>query len=287
MSNLIQRLLLFFIGIPAIVAVVILLPQAHHGAAVLMILVFTGGAGVELAQIFRDRGVRARNSVMALLGFMPSVIAYVGALTTHLSGYGPLAVLAVGSALLGLLVFAPFAFVRADDIPDVTSRAAARGFALVYPGLLGAFVVLLACEPAWATESILTFAGLTLGNDSLAWFFGMTFGRRRGIVAVSPNKSIAGFCGGMAGSVGLAFVARALFPHAIACAWPAVVALGLTVGAAVIVGDLFESALKRSAGTKDSGSAVPGRGGFLDSFDSILFAAPVFYAASLLLGLFR
>ena len=147
--------------------------------------------------------------------------------------------------------------------------------------------MLLASEPRWAMESLLCFAGLTLGNDSLAWFFGVTLGRKRGIVAVSPNKSAAGFFGGMGGSVGLAFVARAIFPYAMGASWIATVGLGLAVGAAVLVGDLFESALKRSAGTKDSGSAVPGRGGFLDSFDSILFAAPVFYAASLILGLFR
>jgi len=287
MSNILQRLLLFFLGIPAIVAVVVLLPQAHHGAAVVMILVFTGGAGVELSQIFRDRGVRTRASVMALLGFLPALIAYLGSLFADMAGFGALGILAIGIALLALAVFVPFAFVQTENIPEVISRTAAHGFALIYPGLLGAFVVLLASEPRWAMESLLCFAGLTLGNDSLAWFFGVTLGRKRGIVAVSPNKSAAGFFGGMGGSVGLAFAARAIFPYAMSASWIATVCLGLTVGAAVIVGDLFESALKRSAGTKDSGSAVPGRGGFLDSFDSILFAAPVFYAASLILGLFR
>jgi phosphatidate cytidylyltransferase len=62
--------------------------------------------------------------------------------------------------------------------------------------------------------------------------------------------------------------------------------MALCVAGAAILGDLFESALKRSAGAKDSGTKVPGRGGFLDSFDSFLFAAPVFYLASRLLGLF-
>ena len=98
---------------------------------------------------------------------------------------------------------------------------------------------------------------------------------------------MAGFIGGACGSVGLAFGCAALFPYALGGPWWTTLILGSVIGAAVIVGDLFESALKRSAGIKDSGSAVPGRGGFLDSFDSLLFAAPVFYGLSLLFGFFR
>jgi phosphatidate cytidylyltransferase len=287
MNNLVQRLLLFFLGIPAIIVVVIFVPQAKHAAAVLMILIFVGGAGAELAQIFRDRGVRVRVWLTAFLGFLPSLVAYFASLIMDTSPYSVLGILAIGLALFALAVFTPFAFVRKENIPDVMTRSSAYGLALIYPGLLGAFIVLVASEPRWATESLLTFVGLTLGNDSLAWFFGMTLGRRRGIVAVSPNKSLAGFVGGMGGSVGLTFVAHVIFPYAMQTSWAVLVGLGLIVGAAVIIGDLFESALKRSAGAKDSGSAVPGRGGFLDSFDSILFAAPVFYAASLIFRLFR
>jgi phosphatidate cytidylyltransferase len=194
-------------------------------------------------------------------------------------------ILAAGIVLIAF--FAGLTFVRPDDISDVLPRAAALGFAAVYPGLLGAIIVLIASEPRYATESLLTFCILAFSNDSLAWLVGITLGRRRGIVAVSPKKSVEGFIGGMCGSVGTAFGCAALFPGAIDAAWWKVLVFGLAVGATVIVGDLFESALKRSAGIKDSGSIVPGRGGFLDTFDSLLFAAPVFYGLSLLLGYFR
>ncbi|HUW41204.1 MAG TPA: phosphatidate cytidylyltransferase [Rectinemataceae bacterium] len=287
MNNLVQRLLLFFLGIPAIIALIVFLPQAKHALAVLIILSFLGGGGVELAQIFKDRGVRVKSACTSLLGFLPALATYLAALLAGSSTYSVLEILLFSIALLALVIFTPFAFVRKETISEVTARSSAYGLALIYPGMLGAFIVLVASEPRWATESLLTFVGLTLGNDSLAWFFGMTMGRKRGLVAVSPNKSLAGFIGGMVGSVGLAFVAHAFFPYAMKTTWPLLVCLGLLVGAAVIVGDLFESALKRSAGTKDSGSAVPGRGGFLDSFDSIIFAAPVFYAASIIFGLFR
>jgi len=104
----------------------------------------------------------------------------------------------------------------------------------------------------------------------------VTLGHKRGIFTVSPNKSLEGLLAGMAGSVGFAFLGPVLLPGIVPRSWPTLLALGLACGVAVVAGDLFESAIKRSAGVKDSGSIVPGRGGILDSFDSLLFAAPVF-----------
>jgi phosphatidate cytidylyltransferase len=65
---------------------------------------------------------------------------------------------------------------------------------------------------------------------------------------------------------------------------PARLALGLCTGATVILGDLLESGMKRSAGVKDSGGVIPGRGGMLDSIDSMIFTAPLFYYVILLAG---
>jgi phosphatidate cytidylyltransferase len=287
-SNLLQRLLLFFLGTPLVVALIVLLPQFKHVAAVLLILVFTGGCALELSRFFKARNIAASPAFLIVLGAGLPASAYVGGLLggdCALSGACLALVLATGAALMA--AFARLAFVDAREIPDALPRANAFAFAAVYPGILGAFVVLIASEPRYATQSLLTFCILAFSNDSLAWLVGMTLGRRRGIVAVSPNKSAAGFIGGVCGSVGTSIGCAALFPRAMTGAQWAIPVFGLAVGIAVIVGDLFESSLKRSAGIKDSGSAVPGRGGFLDSFDSLLFAAPVFYGLSLLLGYFR
>ena len=288
MSNVVQRLLLFFLGIPLVAAIVILFPQFNHGAAVLLILVFVVGCCIELSFFFKDRGIAANPAFLVLMSLAAPIGAYLGGFVS--GGEGPSSAitgmsLAAGLALI--LLFARFAFVRAEEIPEVLSRATALAFSAVYPGLLGSFIVLIASEPRYATESLLVFCILAFSNDSLAWLIGITIGRRRGIVAVSPNKSVAGFVGGMCGSIGTAFGCAALLPKALSAPWWAILAFGAAVGAAVIVGDLFESALKRSAGIKDSGSIVPGRGGFLDSFDSLLFAAPVYYGLSLLFGYFR
>jgi phosphatidate cytidylyltransferase len=117
----------------------------------------------------------------------------------------------------------------------------------------------------------------------------MLFGRNnKGLIAASPNKSVAGFAAGVFGPV-IVGVWAAMVP-AVDTIWnPDVfmlpkfspnfcaVALGLCTGIAAVVGDLAESAIKRSTAVKDSGIIMPGRGGILDSIDSLTLAAPVFF----------
>lgn len=292
MSNVVQRLLLFFLGIPAVLAVIVLLPGWNHGAAVAIVLVFTGGCGVELSRLFRSRGIGASSVLFAALGAGIPACAYAGGLIAGLASEGSVALGTCLGALLGSCLalvasFARYAFSSLEEVPRVLPEASALAFAALYPGLLGAFIVLIATEPRYATQSLVSFAFLCFMNDSLAWLAGVTVGRRRNLVAVSPNKSLAGFVAGMLGSIGTAFASSAFFPQAVQAPWWQLLLLGAVIGAASIVGDLFESALKRSAGAKDSGNAVPGRGGFMDSFDSLLFAAPLFYGLCLLFGLFR
>jgi phosphatidate cytidylyltransferase len=288
MSNVAQRLLLFFVGLPLLIALVVFFPQAKHGAIVAVILAFAGGSALELRRILRDRGIALPSAAVLALGLAAPVAAYIGSLLEGLAGpLGAVGILAIAGAVAAIAAFAPFALVTKEGIDSVIPKATALGFVAVYPGLLGAFIVLIASEPPRATDALLCFCILAFGNDSLAWLAGVTIGRKRGIVAVSPNKSLAGFIAGLAGTMGLALACPLLFPDSMLAPWWALLGLGAAVGVAGILGDLFESALKRSAGTKDSGSFVPGRGGFLDSFDSLLFAAPLFYGLSLLMGLFR
>jgi phosphatidate cytidylyltransferase len=288
MSNLLQRLILFFLAVPAVVALILFLPQYNHGAAVLVILVFTGGCALELARMFNAKGIAASSPLFVAIGLLIPASAYVGGLLGGDSPFpGACLGLLVASGALLLVSFARFALIGEASIPGAIPGSSALAFATAYPGLLGAFIVLIASEPRYATESLLSFCILAFSGDSFAWLVGMTLGRRRGLSAVSPNKSLEGFIGGMLAPMGMAFACAALFPEALRATWWELLVLGFLVGAAVILGDLFESALKRSAGTKDSGTAVPGRGGFLDSFDSLLLSAPVFFGLSLLFGFFR
>jgi phosphatidate cytidylyltransferase len=98
----------------------------------------------------------------------------------------------------------------------------------------------------------------------------------RGIIKASPNKSILGFIGGFLGSIAVGILAYFIFFDIFGHLLKMII-LGFITALAAIIGDLAESVMKRSAQIKDSGNVIPGRGGILDSIDSIIFAAPAYY----------
>lgn len=113
-------------------------------------------------------------------------------------------------------------------------------------------------------------------NDSFAYLAGRFLGKHKLFERISPKKTWEGFFGGMAGSVLFAYIVFLLFPK-----WThQPVSLTTYIALAVITtitstyGDLAESMIKRSLQIKDSGSALPGHGGFLDRFDGLLFSLP-------------
>ena len=116
-------------------------------------------------------------------------------------------------------------------------------------------------------------------NDTLAYLCGSIFGKRPFFPSISPKKTLEGTIGGMLFTMALAAVwghYTNWFP--MGC-WTG---LGLIASVAGTAGDLAESKLKRLAGVKDSGSLMPGHGGALDRFDSLLFAAPPAFLLSLI-----
>ena len=114
--------------------------------------------------------------------------------------------------------------------------------------------------------------------DSAAWFFGILFGNKtRGYFKASPNKSLTGFVGGIAGSIASGLLFTYIFKDIFCVEIYKIVITGFFTALAAIIGDLIESVFKRNLQVKDSGTIIPGRGGILDSIDSIIIAAPVFY----------
>ena len=130
---------------------------------------------------------------------------------------------------------------------------------------------------------LLYVISVVAASDVGAYFSGKAFGRRKLAPAASPGKSWEGFAGGCLAAVLVAIGAQQLGPFSI---YPATlfVLVGLVLALASVVGDLFESVVKREARVKDSGTLLPGHGGVLDRVDGLVAALPVFVCVHLLLG---
>ncbi|CUH96125.1 putative membrane protein [Propionispora sp. 2/2-37] len=118
----------------------------------------------------------------------------------------------------------------------------------------------------------LPFIG-TWANDTFAFFVGSVLGKHKLCPAISPGKTVEGAVGGVVGSL----LALTISGRVFALPLEHSIVIGLLVGIFAPLGDLTESAIKRFCDVKDSGKALPGHGGILDRFDSIMFAAPVVY----------
>jgi len=121
--------------------------------------------------------------------------------------------------------------------------------------------------------------------DSAAYFIGKKWGTRPLAPKVSPGKSWQGVGGALAAALVVA-IGMLTLCHIPLKEWPWGIALSFITVAFSIVGDLFESMLKRAAGVKDSGRLLPGHGGLLDRIDSLTAAAPIYTFGALLLGMY-
>jgi phosphatidate cytidylyltransferase len=157
--------------------------------------------------------------------------------------------------------------------PAALATVSATLFPSLYVGLpIGA---LLGIRTLGGPRALFLLMLTVIVSDTSQYYTGRAFGRRPLAPIVSPKKTVEGAVGGaVVGTLLFAVVGMWWLPQLPA---PFRVMLGLTIVVLGIVGDLFESMLKRSAGVKDSSALIPGHGGVLDRIDALLFAAPVYY----------
>lgn len=173
------------------------------------------------------------------------------------------------------------------------------GQSKVIKGAMGAFVLL----PCWTAINyirndsagsfeLLFLLSLIWGADSSAYFAGKKWGTTKLIPVVSPGKSLQGLLAALVSCVFLTVIFIYLYAMFGLFAYPpfgvlmAAVALSVITILFSVLGDLFESMLKRQAGLKDSGNILPGHGGILDRIDSLTAAAPVYALGTLMLSVY-
>jgi len=272
-----ERLLIFFLGVPAVFALVYFLTFLRSLPLNILVIIFSGIGAVEFSAMLEKKLIRLSKAEGFILGSLAPLAVTLTVSFNFPEWVIPVIIMTGASWVLMSRIFS-----RTADMETVIYQLSGGFSVMVYPGFFMYWIVKMS---AWENPgAIILFLFITFGSDSVAWLAGSLLGaNNRGIIAVSPNKSIAGFIGGILGSVIVAAVAALLFPSVFRGNDSAssfvllAVFLGFCTGIAGTLGDLAESSIKRSCDLKDSGNLMLGRGGILDSIDSIAAAAPVFY----------
>ncbi len=278
MKNVLARILLALIALPLLFSCIFLLPHFNHiGIALLTIGASTIGA-YELSKLLIKKEIFVSQTISTLTGFIiPTVYWLTGNVDLgplNLPEYAPR--LTIVSLILINLATEIFN-TEEKQFKSALTVMSAHLLILLYPAYLSTFVLEIA-SLEMASFAFLLFFILVFANDTFAYFTGILFGRKTWKpFPISPNKSIVGFIGGFFFTILASYIFFLCKKDLFADNMVYAIILGTIVPFFANIGDLVESAMKRSAETKDSGTIMLGRGGMLDSIDSLVFAAPLYF----------
>lgn len=223
--------------------------------------VLAGGATYEFARISRGGGPGAGSDLIAIAGSIAAPYA------AALGGLPELAVVVVAALVL---VVARHIVLHESPL----ASAASSMFGIVYIGFAISHLVLVRALEAGMVLA-LTLLVSVWANDVFAYLAGSTMGRHKMSPRISPNKSWEGFAAGTLAGVAVWVTAGLIAETGLDL--PSRAIIGLILAVVAVGGDLFESRIKREAGVKDTGTALPGHGGFLDRIDSLIAVSVVGY----------
>ena len=211
-------------------------------------------------------------TVLELVGYLGAVFYYI-AMKADFGNYGTMAIIISMILILFVYVFG-YPKYHAEQVM-------AAFFGVVYVAVMLSFIYLTRSLPDGKFLVWLIFL-CSWGCDTCAYCVGMLIGKHKMAPVLSPKKSIEGAVGGVAGAALLGVIYAAatqgkMAEYALICAVGALISM---------VGDLAASAIKRNQNIKDYGKLIPGHGGILDRFDSVIITAPViYYLAKMILGI--
>lgn len=264
-SNLAKRLLTCLLGIPALFALIFLLPMHNYCGISILVIVLAFLGSLEMSKMVFGKA---------------HPLAFVSWLCVALTCFFPNSFEYSIAYLFLLAICWNIRRGESDGFKSSIENTAKLLLVIIYPSFFLSYLVRFFALKNVNAYVITMYLVLVFSNDIFAYVFGMLFGKNnKGIFKVSPKKSIAGFIGGFVSCIGICFLYTYLFKKNL----PYMnisdrLVLGFTISIVANIGDLAESVFKRSANVKDSGNIIPGRGGVLDCVDSICATAPfVFY----------
>lgn len=257
--------------ITAVVGLAIVLPALYLGGPFATVLILIAGAlaQFELYKMFEAGGVKPLKSVGILLGVLSALHG--------VTQFDPLVIL-----ILGFILVALVELFRLEEYPMFNIGATMLG--VIYPALMLSYLIDLRLgiglpimtnpemQGFWLVLCVFLMVAAT---DTFAYYTGKNFGTRKLLERISPKKTWEGSMGGVLGAVVIGILMK--FTVLQFLDWADVVVMMLICGILSQFGDLVESMMKRSVNVKDSGTLLPGHGGFLDRLDALLFALPMVY----------
>ena len=252
------------VAVPLLLAIILLGPDWLFFALALVVALLGYG---ELASLMKSSsGIKGSGQELLGAGYLTVLLVtsafYFEALTlTH-------------ATLLSILVIGGTVVVQWSPSRGRLVGAMGTFFATFYVGaLLGSIVALrmLGPEPA-GRHSVIFLLAVVFVGDAGAYYAGRSLGRHALAPRLSPKKTVEGLVGGIVASIAVSVALVELWSPELKTA--NAIGLGLMLSLLGVLGDLFESFLKRSAGVKDTSALIPGHGGVLDRIDSVLFAGP-------------
>jgi len=268
-SGMLKRLLSALVLLPVFLLIVVKAPGWMFNS---LVVIASAAALWELVRLFEQAG-RPVDRGLAL-------VAGVG-VTASFGASRLLEPLALPAFSLMMVVVAVLAAPVWRGTPDM-ARSANTLLAVTYVGWLLGFGILLHHTSPFGDELVLYLVGVTWVGETAAYVVGSAVGRHKLAPVISPRKTVEGALAQVAASIATGAALGAwLLPTCGAGLW---LGAGALLGVVGQFGDLAESAVKRSMGTKDTGGLIPGHGGVLDRIDSLLFNLPAFYYFSRLAG---
>ena len=255
--------------ISGIVLVILALATIICSGPVLLVTLI-GVSCIGMQELYRAAGVHeGKTNGLEIAGYLAVVIYYLTIAYLPVSYHLPAVILGV---LVMMCIFV-FTYPKYQNKQIMTAF-----FGMVYVGVMLSYIYQTRVLPGGAFLVWLIFL-CSWGCDTCAYCVGMLIGKHKMAPVLSPKKSVEGAVGGVAGAalLGVIYAAATQGPmleYAVICAIGALISM---------VGDLAASAIKRNQGIKDYGKLIPGHGGILDRFDSVIFTAPVIYFLSLVM----
>lgn len=269
-SSLVTRIITAAVALPILIISIVCLPQYDHLAFAIIVIAADIIGTWELHNNILKKKIDV--PFTGYLGVLLPVIELLNNITLNIPGMVAFAL----AAFLGFAFLVEVLHGAKDNFHGSIERISATCLTLCYPSLFMVYAIRL-CFLFKGPNLILVFLAIVFGSDTMAYFSGMFFGKNnKGYVKCSPNKSIAGFIGGTLGISILLTILVAVFPGMLNISPLKMFIIAFPTAIFGTFGDLFESMLKRSAGVKDAGVAIPGRGGMLDCIDSLSIAIPIF-----------